>query len=264
MIENFFQSLEANQVDYLLISGQATVLYGAATFSEDLDIWIKPDDGNCKRFIASLREVNARYYKLTPPLEVDYLNIGHGFHFTLPLEETGEKVFLDVLGKPPRVKEFDISVTLSNRLFTDWGKIPTIGLKDLVELKKTQRIADYPIISNLALIYCQNLESSLSQQDFDWIISNIFTSEILLAFLTTYPKVVDAYKSLLDPVVKRFVDECDELGEIRDSTTDQVEESMQKRMRALQKLDRHYWRAIIKDLKNLNSNTLLVPIGQPV
>ena len=42
MIRSFFQSLEDKQVAYLLISGQATVLYGAATFSEDIDLWVKP------------------------------------------------------------------------------------------------------------------------------------------------------------------------------------------------------------------------------
>lgn len=42
MIANFFQNLNARKVEYLLISGQATVLYGAATFSEDIDLWIQP------------------------------------------------------------------------------------------------------------------------------------------------------------------------------------------------------------------------------
>ena len=42
MIANFFQSLSAHDVEYLLISGQATILYGAATFSEDIDLWINP------------------------------------------------------------------------------------------------------------------------------------------------------------------------------------------------------------------------------
>jgi hypothetical protein len=42
MIASFFQSLEEHGVAYLLISGQATVLYGAATFSEDIDLWLNP------------------------------------------------------------------------------------------------------------------------------------------------------------------------------------------------------------------------------
>ena len=42
MIANFFQSLSEHGVEYLLISGQAAILYGAATFSEDIDLWINP------------------------------------------------------------------------------------------------------------------------------------------------------------------------------------------------------------------------------
>ena len=55
MIESFFQSLNAQRLDYLLISGQATVLYGAATFSEDIDLWLHPTSEHCSGFLATLR-----------------------------------------------------------------------------------------------------------------------------------------------------------------------------------------------------------------
>ena len=63
MIASFFQSLNARGVEYLLISGQATVLYGAATFSEDIDLWINPTEENRDRLVATLRDCAARYYK---------------------------------------------------------------------------------------------------------------------------------------------------------------------------------------------------------
>ena len=56
MIANFFQSLSRHGVEYLLISSQATVLYGAATFSEDIDLWLNPTEDNCSRFLAALRD----------------------------------------------------------------------------------------------------------------------------------------------------------------------------------------------------------------
>lgn len=43
MIASFFQHLDTQRVEWLLISGQATILYGAATFSKDIDLWVKPD-----------------------------------------------------------------------------------------------------------------------------------------------------------------------------------------------------------------------------
>src|ERR1035438_2507798 len=105
MIANFFQSLDRNQVEYLLISGQAAVLYGAATFSEDIDLWINPTEKSRDCFIAALRDCQACYYKLTPPLTMEHLQRGHGFHFILPGGEAGE-VFLDVMGNPPRAGSF--------------------------------------------------------------------------------------------------------------------------------------------------------------
>jgi hypothetical protein len=104
MIVCFFQSLESHGVAYLLISGQATVLYGAATFSEDIDLWIKPSPDNVQRFRVALHEAGARYYKLTPPLEAaPYVAGGHSFHFILG-GSAAEEVFLDVMGRPPRAR----------------------------------------------------------------------------------------------------------------------------------------------------------------
>jgi len=57
-------------VEYLLISGQAAVLYGAATFSGDVDIWVNPTPTNLTAFLAALTSQGARYYKLTPALTV--------------------------------------------------------------------------------------------------------------------------------------------------------------------------------------------------
>jgi hypothetical protein len=64
MIVNFFQNLDARHVEYLLISGQATILYGAATFSEDIDLWVNPSDENYRRLLTALGDSHARYYKL--------------------------------------------------------------------------------------------------------------------------------------------------------------------------------------------------------
>jgi hypothetical protein len=71
MIQNFFRKLEEFAVRYLLISGQAAVLYGASTFSEDIDLWLAPTSANFSRFIKALSQLNAAVYKLTPPLETE-------------------------------------------------------------------------------------------------------------------------------------------------------------------------------------------------
>lgn len=55
MIASFFQHLEQQGVEWLLVSGQATILYGAATFSEDVDLWVNPTQENLSRFQRALR-----------------------------------------------------------------------------------------------------------------------------------------------------------------------------------------------------------------
>ncbi len=148
MTESFFQSLERNRVAYLLISGQAAVLYGAAAFSEDIDLWIRPTQPNAEALLAALREVGARYYKLTPPLTERNLRRGHGFHFRVPDDPD---IFLDVMGAPPRVSDFESAQAGSRTMETSWGRIPVVGICDLVALKSTQRLGDYPVIGQLVL-----------------------------------------------------------------------------------------------------------------
>src|SRR5688572_23039590 len=138
MIASFFQCLERYGVRYLLISGQATILYGAATFSEDVDIWVEPDENNIQRFVQALRSSRARYYKLTPALDVVPFLRGHGFYFVVPDAASGLALYLDVMGQPPRVGSFFEASKRARDFETDFGKLPTVGIKELVEIKKTQ------------------------------------------------------------------------------------------------------------------------------
>ena len=147
-MRSFGRSLRRHRVEFLLISGQAAVLYGAATFSEDVDIWIRPTAVNLKRFLKALASLKARIHKLTPPLTLENLRKGHGFHFVLP-----GPVYLDVMGKPPRVGAFETCRRRSVRMKTEWGEILVLSIPDLVEIKKTRRLGDYETISALARIH---------------------------------------------------------------------------------------------------------------
>src|SRR5258705_1809798 len=159
MIASFFQSLESGGIEYLLISGQAAVLYGAAEFSEDIDLWIAPASNNIDAFTKVLREHKAKYYKLTPSLHSQYLERGHGFHFTFP-DADGRDVFLDIMGRPPRASDFATAKRNAVLMDSEWGSLRTIGIKHLVEIKKTQRLEDYAVISRLALEHFQRLGAS--------------------------------------------------------------------------------------------------------
>ena len=59
-MRKLFRSFERTGLEYLLISGQASVLYGAAMFSEDIDIWIRPTTPNAHKLLLALADQRAQ------------------------------------------------------------------------------------------------------------------------------------------------------------------------------------------------------------
>jgi hypothetical protein len=261
MIANFFQSLNTGGVEYLLISGQATVLYGAATFSEDIDLWINPTAENCARFQSILRDCGARYYKLTPPLTPANLLRGHGFHFVFGTEE--ELVFLDVMGAPPRAGAFSAAREKACWLQTEWGDVHTIGIKALVELKKTQRLEDYPVISRLALAWFEQPDCAKTGDDFAWSLENIFTLPELASFFTEHPVAMEP-AGRFDQKVADFGRQLLATGDVPETIEQPVRELLQSRIATLQMADRHYWRDIIGELKVIRAAGQLMVEGSVV
>ena len=259
MIVNFFQSLDRHQVEYLLISGQATVLYGAATFSEDIDLWISPTEKNRARLLLALCDCQARYYKLTPPLTMEHLQRGHGFHFVLPGGGSDE-IFLDVMGQPPRAGAFADSLATARRMETEWGLIRTIGIKPLVELKKTQRLEDYPIISKLALAWFDQPECGKTDADLVWALQNIFTLPELAVFFTEHPAAVNVTNREAGEFGRQLLAG----GEVAESVERRAGELFQSHIAELQLADRQYWRDIIRELKALRAAGRLMAEGEKV
>ncbi|NOS69929.1 MAG: hypothetical protein HOP33_08355 [Verrucomicrobia bacterium] len=260
MIANFFQNLNASKIEYLLISGQATVLYGAATFSEDIDLWLNPTAENCDRFLTSLRACGARYYKLTPPFTPTNLQRGHGFHFVLG--DVGDVAFLDVMGNPPRADSFSAASEKACWMQTEWGEVRTVGIKALVELKKTQRLEDYPIISKLALAWFDQPGAKVPD-DFIWALENIFTLPELTVFFTEYPESVTA-ASRFNPKVAALGRQLLTTADAPESAEQPVRELFQQRIAELQMADRHYWRDIIGELKALRAAGKLMLEGSEI
>lgn len=260
MTRNFFRQLKADKVRYLLISGQATVLYGAATFSEDLDIWLFPQNANLQRFIKALRTLRARYYKLTPPLTPTYFRKGHGFHFTLPAED-GSDWYLDVMGVPPRSPAFNVAWRRSIRMKTPWGMVPVVGVPDLVELKKTQRLEDYAVISRLVMTMMNRSGLKPNHRSARWAVQNIFSLAILTELIQRQPWIVTIpghgmanLRTFGSKIVKG-----EEPGQILEQ---RIEQEMMARMTACQAADRLYWRRIIAELKSLRAQGRLMPEGR--
>lgn len=256
MIGSFFQSLERNRVEYLLISGQAAVLYGAAAFSEDIDLWVRPSRPNAEALLTALRQTGARYYKLTPPVTEPNLLRGHVFHFVIPDEPDA---FVDVMGCPPRVSDFEHAREDSRIMSTSWGRLPTLGIPDLVEIKKTQRMGDYPVIGRLVL---RRIEESPRPAPgvLRWALDNVYSLEDLDDLLSSFGHLT--WESDCRELAAYLA--ADQAAPRPEALVEAVESVFAARMAAARRADRLYWSPVIDELRRLRAADKLMPVGQPV
>jgi hypothetical protein len=233
-MRNLFRSFDRFGVEYLLISGQASILYGAATFSEDVDLWVNPTRHNLTRLLRALSACHARAYKLTPLLSLRNFRKGHGFHFTLPARPN--PVYLDIMGRPPRVGTFAASRRRAQRMKTGWGELSVVSIEDLIALKKTRRLYDYEVISNLVQI---RLEQSRhpSRKLLEWAVRESCRAEDRAEFARR-------------------------LG--RTLTVSRCRRDIARELPLAQERDVAYWRPILRDLRELRRRGLLLPQGSPL
>ncbi|MFH1678454.1 MAG: hypothetical protein ABH914_02410 [Candidatus Omnitrophota bacterium] len=141
-------TLKKYRVKSLLIGGQACIIYGAAEFSRDSDFVILSTHKNLKCLQEALKALKAELIYV-PPLEVDYLERGHACHFRCAAKEV-EGLRIDVISKLRGCETFDKlwkrkkTVSLKNNRTID-----VIGLRDLVQSKKTQRDKDWLMLKRL-------------------------------------------------------------------------------------------------------------------
>lgn len=262
MMRSFFRNLEREGVEFLLISGQAAVLYGAATFSEDFDLWVRPTAANLAALKAALGLTGARVYKLTPALSLAHVRKGHGFHFTLPDDEGGT-AFLDVMGRPPRVGSFARSRARCELLSTDWGTLPVVAIPELVQLKLTRRLADYDVISNLVKLRLQR-EASPGPRVLSWALESTFRLEDLASWLAGYPGVAALVRASERPVLATLAAGLDAAGSVTEETLDEAALALAREIVERQRADVSYWRPIIDELRQLRSRGALLEVGGPV
>jgi len=261
-MRSFFQNLDSQGVRYLLISGQASVLYGAATFSEDIDLWIAPTSSNIRELVLALQKSRATVYKLTPPLELRYFRRGHGFHFRLP-EDQFTSTYLDIMGRPPRVGSFSEAAHRASWISSDWGRIPVVSIPDLVELKKTRRLSDYDVISSLMKLRLVSHKSRWTQKLILWAFQNCFRIE-------DAEWLVDACRDrgLKLPQTRsrwllEFIRRREKTG-WSSARYEQIQTLIGAKIAKYQRRDIDYWSGIIQELKELRRKNMLLSEGLPV
>ncbi len=259
-MRSFFRALERRGAEYLLISGQACVLYGGSTFSEDFDLWVRPTAENIGRTIDALRDVRARVYKLTPPLELRYWRAGHAFHLRV-----GD-AFVDLMPRPPRAGGFARAARRSVALDTDWGPLRVVGMEDLVEIKKTRRPGDYDVITNLVRIRLERAESERgpTRRVLRWAVDNTFRLEDLLAMLRRWPASRELALRSPRPSLRLAARLPASNAAPPARAARAIEAAMARELQRLWQADRRTWRPIIHDLRRLRREGALLPDGSPV
>ncbi|KAF0125017.1 MAG: hypothetical protein FD189_1984 [Elusimicrobia bacterium] len=260
MIKNFFRGLNASGARYLLISGQAAVIYGAVTFSEDIDLWVSPEAENWKKFRAVLAKTGARIYKLTPELSPEFVLKGHGFHFTFPRSSGEPEWYLDVMGVVPRAGGFERAFNCKEVYRTAWGVLPVIGLRELVELKKTRRLADYPVISGLARTEHERLSRKhITAGDWRWILSNSFEAEDIIRYLKNggARKIAGQLKRPCLPFCLKAAENPVSGGAHMPAAAREIAFEIE----SLRQKDRLYWQPVLDELRYLTSKKLLLNKG---
>jgi len=180
-------TFRSSNVRFLLMGGQACVLYGAAEFSRDLDLSIAVDAGNLAAVKRALSHLKAKRV-FAPPLDAAALKRGHACHFRCAAKGA-EGLRIDLMAAMRGCPDFD--VLWERRLVVelpDVGEVGVLCLPDLVAAKKTQREKDWPMIRRLieADIF-QNVENARRDQIVFWL-KECRTPELLVLLARKFPE----------------------------------------------------------------------------
>lgn len=128
----------------VICSGQAVVLHHLAIMSKDGD-WILREEEEALSHVLEVLSGHGALYRFGAPLDVRWMQGGWSSHFEYDSDQL--RVRTDFFSRPPRL--------LSQDLVRVWReaeeqKIPFTGLRDLAEIKKTNREKDYAVIGEIA------------------------------------------------------------------------------------------------------------------
>jgi hypothetical protein len=132
------------RVRAMISSGQAVVLHKLAIMSKDGD-WILREDEEATSHVLEVLGSHGATYRFGAPLDVRWLRGGWSSH--LEYRQGPLRLRTDFVTRPPRLTP--------EALVAAWAdgerrSPPVIGIRELAELKKTNREKDYAVIGELA------------------------------------------------------------------------------------------------------------------
>lgn len=202
-IRKVLSSMRRNQVQCLLMGGQACVLYGAAEFSRDTDLAILAEPANLHRLQTTLDDLRAQCIAV-PPFQAEFLHRGHGIHFRCRHPDVmGMRI--DIMSVMRGVDPFpDLWQRRTTIEAVEGDCFELLSLPDLVRAKKTQRDKDWLMLRRLMEAHYFERRENPSADEVAFWLRELRTADILIGvadkFRETAQKIAPI-RPLLEPAL---------------------------------------------------------------
>lgn len=126
-------------VEFLILGGQAAVLYGSPLPTYDVDLCYRRTAANLERLAEALRQLHPTLRGAPPdlPFRLDAQSLALGANFTF-LTDLGP---LDLLGWVEPFGTYDELIARAEQMDLDTCRVAVIGLDDLIAVKRHIRRA---------------------------------------------------------------------------------------------------------------------------
>jgi len=221
---------------FLLMGGQACILYGAAEFSRDTDLAILATEENLEALQSALQSLDAEPVFL-PPLELSYLQRGHACHFRCHHPDCAG-LRIDLMARMRGCDEFP-QLWERRQVFDlpSLGAVPVLSLPDLVQTKKTQRDKDWPMVRRLVEVDYWVHHKAPPPGAVRWWLAESRTPALMLALASAYPDLLAS------------VPERPWLAEAVSAGRAALETALAEEEQRIREEDRAYWQVLRQELE---------------
>jgi hypothetical protein len=185
-------AFNASGLNAILSSGQAVVFHRLAVMSKDGD-WILRESAAALRHVLAILEQRGACYRFGAPLDLRWMRGGWSAH--LEFRQGALRVRTDFVTRPPRLGDDVLQRMWRGQEGRD---LPVIDVRELIEIKKTNREKDYSIIGELARLLNDPGDQLLASRSARDIMELAAPHSTLLASLIAKRPALAAVKDGMD------------------------------------------------------------------
>lgn len=245
-LSGVLRSLQEADIPFVVMGGQAVGAHGASEGSRDLDIYLAAPEVSVPRLTAWLDRVHAQLRYL-PPLSAPVLERGHTVHYDVPFG-TASVVRLDVCTRPARIADpQNLPSRAMPYTLADGTTILVMGLSDLIQTKKTQRLKDWGAIEMLLAASIASSPAPSEALVRVWL-EELRDPELLRTIVAAQPGLaasVAAHRPMLAAVL------ADDIESMKDTLIREVQDGIEA--------DRAYQHALTSELEALRQEARRAP-----